>query len=151
MRTGIVTPGYEWNFLFGEASQRTEDVAQTLDPGRIVRRANDDEVVPHQRLSVVPIPGFDKLHFGGRRVDEENIDVPSSTQFQRFSGTDGEDLDAMPRGSLFEVRCQLIEEATVVERGCRAHAKRSSILSGTAPSGAKQGDDHCKPTQSRRD
>ena len=75
MGTGIVTARDENRPAVRDACERQGDVIETTDASRVVRRADDDEVIAHQRVPFDSEALLDEPLFRAAVVHHQHIRI----------------------------------------------------------------------------
>ena len=122
MRAALVAARDEGGAGGAHLAQRLGD-GRALDPGRIGGRADQNEVVVHDRHALESPALGDELLLGHLVMHEDDVGVAAARHVQRLAGADGHDTHLDAAGGL-EARQQVREQARLLGRGGRGHDDR---------------------------
>ena len=88
-------------------------VAQAVDAGRVRPRADDDEVVVHQRIPFDAETDGDECLLGGPMMDQQYVRVSRAGQADGRAGADGDHAN-LNAGLFRERRQDMVEQAGIL-------------------------------------
>ena len=111
-----------------------DGIVVAFDMGGIGLRADDDEVVVHQRLALHAIALGDEFLLAGPVMDEQHVGIALLADLEGLAGPDRDDahLDA---GLLGEDRQQIFEQPAVLGRGRGRDGDEAILGAGARRSG----------------
>ncbi len=119
------SPRYERRLLFRDVRHRV-DGRLALDSGRIVLRADDDEVVVHDELALAGDARLHQLLFGRGRMRQDGVGFTALAHLDRLSASHRHGLDGAAR-LLLERRDQFLEEPGVLRARRRRQDHRPLV------------------------
>ena len=131
---GVVAAGDEGGFGVGNALQRLGRALAAHHAGRIVGRADDDEVVVHDVLAAHAVAGVHERVFAGAGMDQQHVGVAVLAQLERLARAHGDHLDR-GAGLRLEVGQDVGQQTRVLGAGGGGQDQvldRRSLLSSAA-------------------
>ena len=104
-------------------------VPQALDAGRIVPRADKDEVVVHDVAAIDAVDVGDEFVLAGPIMHEKRVGVAARADGERLPGADGDDAH-IDSGRSAKDRDQMAEEARFLGRGGRGERDEALLREG---------------------
>jgi hypothetical protein len=110
------SPRETWRALGFDRLERRDDIPAACDAGRIALRADQDEVVVHDRIALHTRAFGHELLFGRPGVHEHNVGVTAPAGVERLAGALRDHLH-VDAGLGFEDRQDVTEESGILGRG----------------------------------